>query len=65
MLHYILNKSISFQMILPFTFLLGALGYLYYKSKDEVTLVDKNTIDSQNEQFDDDDLYRDLKDLFI
>ena len=52
-------------MILPFTFLLGALGYLYYKSKDEVTLVDKNTIDSHNEQSDDDDLYRDLKDLFI
>ena len=28
-------------MIIPFTFLFGALGYLYYKSKEEIILVEK------------------------
>ena len=65
MLHYIQNKSIEFLMIIPFTLLFGALGYLFYKSKDEVTLVEKETsIDSESKNKDD-DLYKDLEDLFI
>ena len=52
-------------MIIPFTLLFGALGYLFYKSKDEVTLVEKETsIDSESKNKDD-DLYKDLEDLFI
>ena len=45
-------------MIIPFTLLFGALGYLYYKSKDEVSL-------DHSEQLKEDDLYKDLEDLFI
>ena len=52
-------------MIIPFTLLFGALGYLYYKSKDEVTLVEVEKLDSSNDQIDQDDLYKDLEDLFI
>ena len=54
-------------MIIPFTLLFGALGYLYYKSKDEVTLLEPESLESANEQIkdDDDDLYIDLEDLFI
>ena len=48
-------------MIIPITFLLGAIGYLYYKSKDEVPLV---KVDQSSEKIDD-DLYKDLEDLFI
>ena len=49
-------------MILPITFLLGALGYLYYNSKKEVSLDLHDPVDNQKEN---DDLYKDLEDLFI
>ena len=52
-------------MIIPLTLLFGALGYLYYRSKDEVTLLESENIDSKNEQIKEDDLYKDLEDLFI
>ena len=52
-------------MIVPFTLFLGALGYLYYKSKEEVTLLDRDNIDSSKIQTQEDDLYQDLEDLFI
>ena len=54
-----------FLMILPITILLGAVGYLYYKSKDEVTLIEVDQLDSSKEKIADDDLYKDLEDLFI
>ena len=49
-------------MILPTTLLLGALGYLFYTSKKEL-LVDR--IDHLENQKENDDLYKDLEDLFI
>ena len=49
-------------MILPTTLLLGALGYLFYTSKKELSLEEQNTTENQKEN---DDLYEDLKDLFI
>ena len=52
-------------MIIPFTLLLGAVGYLYYRSKDELTLLEREDIDSHEEQITEDDLYKDLEDLFI
>ena len=52
-------------MIIPFTLLFGAIGYLYYKSKDEVSLVNEENEDSSINQIDQDDLYKDLEDLFI
>ena len=52
-------------MIIPFTLLFGVLGYLYYKSKDEITLVNAEKVDSPNDQINQDDLYNDLEDLFI
>ena len=52
-------------MIIPFTLLLGAIGYVYYKSKEEVSLIEGNQLDTPNEQKEDDDLYKDLEDLFI
>jgi hypothetical protein len=52
-------------MIIPLTLLLGAFGYLYYKSKDEVSLVEVEKLDSPSNQLDQDDLYKDLEDLFI
>ena len=52
-------------MIIPFTLLLGVVGYYYYKSKEEVSLVEDYQLDTHNEQIEDDDLYRDLEDLFI
>ena len=65
MLHYIQKKSIIIIMIIPFTLLFGAIGYLYYKSKDEVSLVEVEKLDSPSNQLDQDDLYKDLEDLFI
>ena len=47
-------------MILPTTLLLGALGYLFYTSKKELSL---DQFDPKGK--DDDDLYKDLEDLFI
>ena len=52
-------------MIIPFTILFGAVGYLYYKSKDELSLVESDQLDMSNEQIEEDDLYKDLEDLFI
>ena len=52
-------------MIVPLTLLFGAIGYLYYKSKDEVSLLEVENVDSPSNQSDQDDLYKDLEDLFI
>ena len=49
-------------MILPTTLLLGALGYLFYTSKKELSIVHHNSTENQK---DNDDLYKDLEDLFI
>ena len=52
-------------MIILFTLLFGAIGHLYYKSKDEVSLIEVEKLDSPGNQLDQDDLYKDLEDLFI
>ncbi len=49
-------------MILPTTLLLGALGYLFYTSKKELLLDNNDHIENPK---DNDDLYKDLEDLFI
>ena len=49
-------------MILPTTLLLGALGYLVYTSKKELSLDHHDSIKNQN---DNDDFYKDLDYLFI
>ena len=49
-------------MILPTTLLLGALGYLFYNSKKELSLEHHDPIENQQEN---DDLYKELEDLFI
>ena len=49
-------------MILPTTLLLGALGYLFYNSKKELSIDHQNASENKNEN---DDLYKDLEDLFI
>ena len=49
-------------MILPATLLLGALGYLFYNSKKELSIDNHSTAENQKEN---DDLYKDLEDLFI
>ena len=49
-------------MILPTTLLLGALGYLFYTSKRELSLDHLDLMENQKEN---DDLYKDLEDLFI
>ena len=50
------------QMILPTSLLLGALGYLFYTSKRELSLDHDDLIENKK---DSDDLYKDLEDLFI
>ena len=50
------------QMILPTSLLLGALGYLFYTSKRELSPEHHDLIDNKKEN---DDLYKDLEDLFI
>ena len=65
MLHYIKNKSIISFVILPLTILLGTAGYLFYKSKHEICLIKKEKINLENEQIEDDDLYKNSEDLFI
>ena len=50
------------QMILPTTLFFGALGYLFYTSKKELSLDDDSTLETSK---DNDDLYEDLEDLFI
>ena len=52
-------------MVIPVTFIFGAFGYLYYKSLNKVSLVKSDQLDTQNDQVEDDDLYKDLGDLFI
>ena len=47
-------------MILPTTLILGALGYLFYNTKKELSL---DPLDPKEEE--NDDLYKDLEDLFI
>ena len=49
-------------MILLTTLLLGTLGYLFYTSKKELSLDQNELIENQKEN---DDLYKDLEDLFI
>ena len=49
-------------MILSTTLLLGALGYLFYTSKKELSLDHDDPIENQKGT---DDLYKDLEDLFI
>jgi len=49
-------------MILPTTLLLGALGYLFYATKKEISIDLNDTIEKQKEN---DELYEDLEDLFI
>tara|TARA_B100002019_G_scaffold147274_1_gene126809 strand:+ start:199 stop:351 length:153 start_codon:yes stop_codon:yes gene_type:complete len=50
-------------MILPTTLLLGALGYLFYSSKKELSIEDNHApLDNSKEN---DNLYKDLEDLFI
>ncbi len=51
-------------MILPTTLLLGALGYLFYTSKKELSL-ELDHHDHLKNQKENDDLYKDLEDLFI
>ena len=52
-------------MIIPLTLLFGALGYFYYKSKDELSLIEEDQLINPNVKKEDDDLYKDLEDLFI
>ena len=46
----------------PTTLLLGALGYLFYTLKKELSLDHHDNLENQKEN---DDLYKDLEDLFI
>ena len=52
-------------MIIPFILLFGAFGYLYYSSKEEVSLIKGNQLDTPNEEIEDDDLFNNIEDLFI
>ena len=49
-------------MILPTTLLFGALGYLFYTSKKELSLEDDASLENSKEN---DDSYEDIEDLFI
>ena len=49
-------------MILPTTLLLGALGYLFYATKKDISIDHHDHLENQKEN---DDLYKDLEDLFI
>ena len=49
-------------MILPTTLFFVALGYLFYTSKKELVISDDTPIRNPK---DDDDMYRDIEDLFI
>ena len=49
-------------MILPTTLLFGALGYLFYTSKKELSIDDDSQLENSKEK---DDLHKDLEDLFI
>ena len=52
-------------MIIPFTIMLGTVGYFYYKSKDKISLNDLEKTKSSGEQKKEDDPYKNLEDLFI
>ena len=49
-------------MILPTVLLFGTLGYLFYTSKKELSLDNDSTLENSK---DNDDIYKDLEDLFI
>ena len=49
-------------MILPITLLFGALVYLFYTSKKELSLDYDSPLENSKEN---DDIYKDLEDLFI
>ena len=49
-------------MILPTTLFFGALGYFLYTSKKELSVNDDAPLENLK---DNDDLYKDLEDLFI
>ena len=49
-------------MILPTILLIGALGYVFYTSKKELSLDHHDPLENQKEN---DELYKDLEDLFI
>ncbi len=49
-------------MILPTTLLLVTLGYLFYNSKSKLSLNQHDLMENQKEN---DDLNKDLEDLFI
>jgi hypothetical protein len=49
-------------MILPTTLLLGALGYLFYSSQKSLSIDHYDQIENLKEN---DDMYKDLEDLFI
>ena len=49
-------------MILPTTLLFGALGYLIYTSKKELSLDYDSSLENPKEIY---DMYQDLEDLFI
>ena len=49
-------------MIIPFTLFFSLLGYLFYMSKEDVSLIDEISTEKTKE---DEDLYKDLEDLFI
>ena len=51
-------------MITTITLLLGALGYLFFTSQRELSLDHNDLIAIENKK-DNDDLYKDLEDLFI
>ena len=46
-------------MVISFTILFMGIGYLCYQAKDEVYLIDEESVKEK------DDLYRGLDDLFI
>ena len=49
-------------MVIPFTLLFGTLAIIFYSSKKEVTLIDDLSNEIKEE---DDDIYKNLEDLFI
>ncbi len=46
-------------MVIPITVLFLGIGYLYYQSKDEVFLIEKETNEEKDE------VYKGIDDLFI
>ena len=50
-------------MVIPITLILSGLGFLIFRTKEEVSLID---VDMQSENIDEEnDLFKDLDDLFI